>query len=54
MLDLLPKDCVFDGELVVLGDAGRPLSTSCCSGVAVQPRVGFFRPGRLARRCINR
>jgi bifunctional non-homologous end joining protein LigD len=25
MLDLLPKDCVFDGELVVLDDAGRPL-----------------------------
>jgi hypothetical protein len=25
VLDLLPKGCVFDGELVVLDDAGRPL-----------------------------
>jgi bifunctional non-homologous end joining protein LigD len=24
VLDLLPKGCVFDGELVVLDDAGRP------------------------------
>jgi bifunctional non-homologous end joining protein LigD len=26
VLDLLPKGCVFDGELVVLDDAGRPLT----------------------------
>jgi ATP-dependent DNA ligase len=25
VLNLLPKDCVFDGELVVLDDAGGPL-----------------------------
>jgi ATP-dependent DNA ligase len=25
VLDLLPKGCVFDGEIVVLDDAGRPL-----------------------------
>jgi ATP-dependent DNA ligase len=25
VLDLLPKGHVFDGELVVLNDAGRPL-----------------------------
>jgi bifunctional non-homologous end joining protein LigD len=24
VLDLLPRDCVFDGELVVLDEAGRP------------------------------
>jgi ATP-dependent DNA ligase len=24
VLDRLPKGCVFDGELVVLDDAGRP------------------------------
>ena len=27
VLDLLPKGCVFDGELVVLDPAGRPLFT---------------------------
>ena len=30
VLDLLPKGHVFDGELVVLDDAGRALSSTSC------------------------
>jgi ATP-dependent DNA ligase len=35
VLDLLPKGHVFDGELVVLDDAGRPLFNPSCSLDAV-------------------
>jgi hypothetical protein len=37
VLDLLPKGHVFDGGLVVLGDAGYPCSTSCCSAGGGRP-----------------
>jgi ATP-dependent DNA ligase len=37
VLDRLPKGHVFDGELVVLDDAGRVrCSTSCCSVAGVR------------------
>ena len=41
VLDLLPKGYVFDGELVVLDDAGRPLSRSCYSAAARPTYVAF-------------
>jgi bifunctional non-homologous end joining protein LigD len=37
VLDLLPKGCVFDGELVVLDDAGRPQFNALLFGPADRP-----------------
>jgi hypothetical protein len=33
VLDLLPKGCMFDGELVVLDDAERVSNSSIWAGV---------------------
>jgi bifunctional non-homologous end joining protein LigD len=41
VLDLLPKDCVFDGELVVLDDAGRPLFNELLFGRGRPTYVAF-------------
>jgi hypothetical protein len=37
MLDLLPKGHVFDGELAVLDDAGRPLFNELLFGRGGRP-----------------
>jgi hypothetical protein len=41
VLDLLPKGCVFDGELVVLDDAGRPLFKDLLFGRGRPTYVAF-------------
>jgi bifunctional non-homologous end joining protein LigD len=41
LLDLLPKDCVFDGELVALDDAGRPLFNELLFGRGRPTYVAF-------------
>jgi bifunctional non-homologous end joining protein LigD len=41
VLDLLPKGCVFDGELVVLDDAGRPLFNELLFGRGCPTYVAF-------------
>jgi hypothetical protein len=44
VLDLLPKGHVFDGELVVLGDAGRPLFNELLFGRRRPTCVAFDLP----------
>jgi ATP-dependent DNA ligase len=65
VLDLLPKGCVFDGELVVLDEVGRPLFAElifgrrrptyvafdllCADGLNLRPLPLRERKARLAR-----
>jgi ATP-dependent DNA ligase len=37
VLDLLPRGCAFDGEIVVLDDTGLLCSMNCYLGEAVRP-----------------